>query len=77
MSPKRIQKNYDEKLAAYGAALVELDEADAACRAAEGGWPSRANDKRIKRLERASKALDKLRGPMETALGHYARMQVS
>lgn len=68
----KVIATFEEKVLAYGKALIEYDEADKACRAHPDGWPI-ASDPRAIRVEAAVAVIDKLRGPMHTALGHYAR----
>jgi len=69
----KVVTDFEAKLLIWGNALREYDEADAVCRRHPGGWPDRSNCRDVRRLDAAGKRLDKLRGPMHTALDRYAR----
>ncbi len=63
----KVYENFELKLMAWGQALRDYDQAHKAMRAS--GWGKRECD----RLDAIGRRLDKLRGPMHTALDRLAK----
>ena len=65
LDENRIESDFHEKLKAWGEALLESERIDKLARAGEDGWDEEIAEK--------APNLDKLRGPMHTALNRYAK----